>query len=913
MTCRILFITLSLTTIFLSIPCIPSPAYAQNPQYKEGEVIVKFKPGQTPKEIEENVARRENIRKTSVVGTLQLSVEDAITSARGENPPEDKLKDITNARKEAEIINQKPLSVKPAGNQLRISQAAKSALDTTYVMQTRSTQSVDSLKRTYEALPEVEYAEPNYLHQASQTSTAPNDFYYSQMWNLEKIRMPEAWGITRGSDIKVAVLDTGIDTTHPELGNSQITERPMERLTSNELLVYAASESTVSIDQNRIAYISDDKIYIRHGLTPDPLTRTQIIPLYSNDLAWPVTITLKDNLLVYAAVGRSQEFGATSGLFVYNLTTNEHRKIANTTYITSIAITNGKVFYSRRDNTTPPDVFISGLYMYDPLTRIETRIDEDYIPVADNGKVAYPVPDFTTYRCYEKAKVFDIATNRFTDLYPPDIGPILDFKNNKILYQACSKTNFDPTWSTFYIYDITNGSYTRFRTGSVNAGGQTTHTEDWLVSSRWSAKGSLENNIVFVSKGSSNNRIVAYDRERNRTVHINVAGASADFEAEGNKVCFIGQDKHIYCHTYNPSDSYPYPVPNIYNSRVVDGYSFADQDSDARDFYGHGTHVAGTIGALTNNSIGISGINWNVQLLAVKVLNDYGSGHTVDIVAGIYYAADNGAKVINMSLGGDYRCAESQSLQDAISYAVSRGVTVVVAAGNENADANNSSPASCNNVITVAATGPDDERASFSNYGSAVDVAAPGGNARTDDFPDTTTNPDCFSASRNYLCRIRSTTPNNTYRLYVGTSMATPHAAGAAALLLAQNPSLTPDQIETALKNSGDSIATDQPIGKRLNMYTALQLTSSQTPAPTSLTPTSSQAPSLTPTPTLNPADINRNGSIDMGDFGIWQCEFVSTTGVCPSPSSTRSADINSDNTVDVIDFGLWRNLYSPL
>lgn len=246
------------------------------------------------------------------------------------------------------------------------------------------------------------------------------------------------------------------------------------------------------------------------------------------------------------------------------------------------------------------------------------------------------------------------------------------------------------------------------------------------------------------------------------------------------------------------------------NCRVIGGYDFAYNDSDPMDVDGHGTHVAGTIAATVDNGVGISGINWNIKMIAVKVLDDFGFGPLDDIVQGIQYATDNQAKVINMSLGARFRCGLSQILQDTISYSREKGVSIVVSAGNSESEASIFSLASCTGVIVIGATGPTDERSYYSNYGPYVDLSAPGG--------------DMLKCSDEISCLIHSTYPENQYMFFEGTSMATPHAAGVAALLLAKDLTLTPDQIETILKSNGDPVITDdtKPVGKRLNAINSL-------------------------------------------------------------------------------------------
>jgi serine protease len=212
----------------------------------------------------------------------------------------------------------------------------------------------------------------------------------------------------------------------------------------------------------------------------------------------------------------------------------------------------------------------------------------------------------------------------------------------------------------------------------------------------------------------------------------------------------------------------------------------------------HGTHVAGTIAAKTNNSLGVAGTAFNAKVLPARVLGKCG-GYTSDIADAIIWSSGgtvagvpanaNPAKVINMSLGGGGAC--DTTTQNAINSARSRGTVVIVAAGNESQDASNSNPANCAGVVTVAATTKAGGRAYYSNYGSIVDVAAPGG--------------DTSVSGGGILSTLNSgtTTPgSDSYAFYQGTSMATPHVAGVAALMLSKTPGMTPDQIEAKLKSS---------------------------------------------------------------------------------------------------------------
>jgi serine protease len=209
----------------------------------------------------------------------------------------------------------------------------------------------------------------------------------------------------------------------------------------------------------------------------------------------------------------------------------------------------------------------------------------------------------------------------------------------------------------------------------------------------------------------------------------------------------------------------------------------------------HGTHVAGTIAALTNNGAGVSGVAFGAKIVPARVLGKCG-GYTSDIADAMVWASGgavtgvpanaNKARVINMSLGGSGAC--DTTTQNAINSARSRGTVVVVAAGNANTNASNSNPANCQGVIAVAAVGRSGGKASYSNYGTVVDVAAPGG--------------DSNAGILSTLNAGTKAPASDSYAYYMGTSMATPHVAGVAALMLSKNPNLTPDEVEAKIKSS---------------------------------------------------------------------------------------------------------------
>ena len=258
--------------------------------------------------------------------------------------------------------------------------------------------------------------------------------------------------------------------------------------------------------------------------------------------------------------------------------------------------------------------------------------------------------------------------------------------------------------------------------------------------------------------------------------------------ADGNGVIVAVLDTGVAYEDYKKF----HLLPDLKGITFVDPYDFVGNTKHANDDHGHGSHVTGTIAQVTDNGIGVAGIARNVRIMPLKVLSASGSGSVAGIASAIRYAADHGAKVINMSLGGAFPSGE---LKKAVAYAHGKGVTVVCAAGNEGRG-RVGYPAAYPGAIAVSATQSDDAITFYSNYGKDIDIAAPGGNTQSADGGRN--NPD-GGVLQNTI--VIGDPTKDGYFPFMGTSMASPHVAGVAALVVGEGVT-DPDMVEKVLKDS---------------------------------------------------------------------------------------------------------------
>jgi subtilisin family serine protease len=242
-------------------------------------------------------------------------------------------------------------------------------------------------------------------------------------------------------------------------------------------------------------------------------------------------------------------------------------------------------------------------------------------------------------------------------------------------------------------------------------------------------------------------------------------------------------------------------------AKLLPGYNFLASNTDTHDVLGHGTAVAGTAAAITNDGLGIAGVAWVNPIMPLVVLDSTDYATYANIASAITWAADHGARAINISIGGS---SYSSTLQDAVNYAWNKGVVVAAAAMNNGADAPYY-PAALANVLAVSATDQNDQLASWSNYGSWIALSAPG-------------------------TMIYTTTNGGSYGYWEGTSLASPQVAALAALVLSVHPSLTASQVVSLLENNADDLGAvgfDPIYGwGRINVARTLQAAQPTVPAP---------------------------------------------------------------------------------
>lgn len=321
------------------------------------------------------------------------------------------------------------------------------------------------------------------------------------------------------------------------------------------------------------------------------------------------------------------------------------------------------------------------------------------------------------------------------------------------------------------------------------------------------------------------------------------------------------------------------------SDKLVAGYDFVNNDSHPDDDNGHGTHVAGIAAAATNNYIGVAGVSWDSKIMPIRVLDSDGTGSISQVASGISWAVDNGADIVNLSLGST---SFNSTLKTAVDYAHTAGCLLVAAAGNAYEKGNPTIyPAALDRVMAVGAVDHEDERASYSNTGNYLDVVAPGG---TDGLP-------IFS------------TYQGDYAWSTGTSMACPHVAGLAALIWSVDVTLTNDDVQSIIETTAVDLGSsgwNETFGwGRIDAAAAVAAvavaptpTSTHTPTPTA-TSTVVQTATSTSTPTFTPASLPTETSTPIVTPHHLVLPLIMNADVSatPTPSPTNTPTATSSPT----------------
>lgn len=358
----------------------------------------------------------------------------------------------------------------------------------------------------------------------------------------------------------------------------------------------------------------------------------------------------------------------------------------------------------------------------------------------------------TTSSLLDSSQAKGIIKNQYIVILNKDAGPSIDFAQN-IAKQHGAKVlqSYDTVLKGFAIY-LPDTAATAF----VEAMKKNPQVL------------SVENDIVMkIDATTQSNPDWGLDRIDQKTLPLN--SAYSYLQTGSGTTAYIVDTGILSSHQQ-------------FSGRVLSGYTAISDGNGTSDCNGHGTHVAGTVGGSTY------GVAKNVNLVPIRILGCDGSGASSNVIAGLDWILKNGKKpaVVNMSLGGD----ASTSLDSAVENLFNNGYVMVVAAGNSNTDACSASPARVSKALTVAATDSTDTRASYSNYGSCVDIFAPGSQINSSWIGS-----------------------NTATKVLNGTSMATPHVAGVVAEMLQSTPTATPQTISTNLLNQASTNVVKNPSG----------------------------------------------------------------------------------------------------
>ncbi len=751
---------------------------------------------------------------------------------------------------------------------------------------------------------------PNYEVKADLQESVPL-IKADQVWALKDNNQQPI----NGTGVRVGVIDTGVDWTMSDLGGSSFNTRDFKIIPSPISGKYFYS---MSLDGDKIAYTVDGKLYFDSVTNHAP---QQITP--SDPNFYIQTVKLKGNILVYYGYDGNR----VGKLAYYDLNTQENYTVKENAYaIGSLFIENNKIYFGllyQKSWYSPGPYFyefdLSSHTYHRALNPIFTSsVDSIVSRVSGNKIIAVDNDGGDT--CPKKAVLVNADNYEGVDLDLPNLGPVLDFQGAKILYKECinqqpgSTISFDYDYKpyTFYLYDLETKTYESITYGqsslvpssSSQRGLKTTANDLFPQQLDYPFFANIGDGIVYFSPNDGGEKIVGYDISKKAYFEVNFNQfVTGEMSVNAKQVCFKGLDFKIYCFDYDSNKNYSLPS-NPFNSKVVDGYDFIDKDPYPWDYNGHGTHVAATI---AGDGV-LKGVAPGAKIVALRALDKKGSGSTATIVAAIDRAVQlkldsdksNDIDILSMSLGanceGHYNiyCGPDDPLSQSVDRAIDSGITVVVAAGNNGAPRTIGSPGTSRKAITVGAVDKQLKLANFSSQGPVEisgetiikpDIVAPG--------------VDICAAKWVGAWRYTHGCLDQFHAAISGTSMATPHVAGVAALIKQAHSSWIPNKIKEVIKSTAASLNLDpnQQGAGFIDALKAVQFIDTE--------PTPTITPSILPTPTPSvcipcSADIDKDGKVNLLDFSLLSgCSGKKASEKDKNGKSCKKSDINQDQKVD--------------
>lgn len=631
-----------------------------------------------------------------------------------------------------------------------------------------------------------------------------------------------------GKGINIAIIDTGIDYLHEDLGKSNLVERTFKQVNTNPDV---SSFKRFSLDNGRVAFSVGSQIFLLNIDSGEKKTIT-----VGSSLDSPSRIILKNNYISYVNA---------SNLYYYDLNNDKKGSIGSLDYYENYTLGDGKIVFSSRA--------VDVIYNISTATKKTISRASGDNPASFSvfgNNIAYFTNTTTEFvdgayvACSGKLIIQDLDSLAKTEILIPSLGNLIDFDGNRILFTTCQKASD----TGYKVYNLSTGQITPLSTSSPNP----------MFPYNQKPQGKLTGNLVYFT----NPNLIAnvFDSVKNRTVRINVLKKAIDFHAEGDKGCLMAEDAYIYCHTYDPNYDYPYPS-TIFNQKVVGGYDFINNDDDPLDDNGHGSHVAATVGG---NGV-LKGVAPDANLIAYKVLDSNGGAGSFSTVISAIDAAivtrldtdpNNDISVMNLSLGAkcgggyDAYCGPDDVISRAIDNASANGIVSVIAAGNSGSIPGTiETPGVARTAITVGSVNKSKQMSSFSSRGPVTnggellikpDIVAPG-----EQVCAALGNPKILTFGFQICIDDKHVSLN-------GTSMASPHVAGVVALVKQAHPDWTPEQIKSAIKDTTENLGFDvnsQGSGFVDSLKALMIPTPTETPTPT-FTPTPTPLPTDTPTPT---------------------------------------------------------------